>query len=85
MEKKFEIYKQIGKISKINNGYTKELNYISWDDREPVYDIRTWNQEHTKYGKGVTITAGEMRILQDLLKDRKFLGEINENFNKDNY
>ncbi len=46
--KKFEIYKHIGKVSYINNGYTKELNYISWDDREPVYDIRSWNENHTK-------------------------------------
>ena len=46
---KFEIVKHIGKLSYINNGYTKELNFISWNNREPVYDIRTWNQEHTKY------------------------------------
>lgn len=82
MENKFEIYKHIGKISNVNNGYVKELNYISWNDREPVYDIRAWNQEHTKYGKGVTITPGEMRLLQELMKDRKFIGEKNDNFNK---
>ncbi len=57
---KFEIVKHIGKLSYINNGYTKELNFISWNNREPVYDIRTWNQEHTKYGKGVTLTLREM-------------------------
>ena len=54
---------------KINNGYTKELNFISWNHREPVYDIRTWNQEHTKYGKGVTLTLREMALLQDLMKE----------------
>lgn len=27
--KKFDIYKQIGPISMPNNGWTKELNYIS--------------------------------------------------------
>ena len=70
MTDKFEIYKHIGNISEDNNGYIKELNYISWNNREPVYDIRTWNTEHTKYGKGVTITAGEMKVLQDLIKDK---------------
>jgi len=30
--------------------------------------IRTWNQEHTKYGKGVTLTLCEMALLQDLMK-----------------
>ena len=64
---KYTVYKHIGTISKPNNGWIKELNYISWDDREPVYDIRTWNSEHTQYGKGVTITAGQMVALKKLL------------------
>lgn len=70
MKLKYEIYRHIGNLSKPNNGWIKELNYISWDDREPVYDIRTWNEDHTKMGKGVTITAGEMKQLQELIKDK---------------
>lgn len=66
---KFKIYKHIANISKPNNNWTKELNYISWNDREPVYDIRTWNENHTKYGKGVTITAGEMVVLKNILAE----------------
>jgi hypothetical protein len=69
MKHKFEIYQHIGDISQPNNGWTKELNYISWDDREPVYDIRTWSADHTEYGKGVTITPGEMKVLQELIKE----------------
>lgn len=69
MKLKFKIYKHLGNISNTNNGWTKELNFISWDDREPVYDIRTWNQDHSDYGKGVTITQGEMKRLQELIKD----------------
>ncbi len=65
--KKYNIYKHIGDLSKSNNNWTKELNFISWDEREPVYDIRTWNTEHTQYGKGVTITASQMAILKKLL------------------
>lgn len=68
---KYEIYKHIGDISDVNNGWTKELNFIRWDDREPVYDIRTWTKDHTKYGKGVTITPGEMKRLQALIADAK--------------
>lgn len=66
---KFQIYKHIGDISKPNNGWTKELNFISWNDREPLYDIRTWNADHTEYGKGVTITSGEMATLKALLEE----------------
>lgn len=67
----FYIYKHIGNLSNANNGWTKELNYISWNDREPVYDIRTWNENHTEYRNGVTITAGEMKRLQDIINDKK--------------
>ncbi len=73
MNKSFKIIKHIGNISKLNNGYIKELNFISWYDREPVYDIRTWNEEHTQYGKGVTITIKEMKELQELLKCEKLI------------
>ena len=71
MKLKYVIYKHTGNISNPNNGWTKELNYISWDDREPVYDIRTWNQDHSEYGKGVTITQSEMLRLRELIKDTK--------------
>ncbi len=67
--KKFNIFKHIGNLSLPNNGWTKELNYISWSNREPVYDIRTWNADHTEYGKGVTITMRQMVILKNLLDE----------------
>lgn len=65
--KKYTIYKHIGNLSQRNNGWTKELNFISWDNREPVYDIRTWNEEHTAYGEGVTITASQMEVLKKMI------------------
>ncbi len=67
--KKYKIYRHIGNLSQFNNGWIKELNFISWDDREPVYDIRTWNMEHTAYGKGVTMTAGQMAVLKNMLNE----------------
>ena len=47
------------------------MNFIGWDKREPVYDIRTWTEDHSRYGKGVTLTQGEMRELQKLIADVK--------------
>lgn len=67
--RKYTIYKHIGCLSEADNGWTKELNYISWDDREPVYDIRTWNAEHTKYGRGVTLTVRQLSALKSLLSE----------------
>ena len=70
MKHEFLIYEHIGDISKPNNGWAKELNFIGWDKREPVYDIRTWNEDHSEYGKGVTITQNEMLRLQELVNDK---------------
>lgn len=67
--KKYVIYNHIGDLSKPNNGWTKELNLISWDNREHVYDIRTWNADHTEYGKGATFTSSQMVALKKLLDE----------------
>ncbi len=69
MEMKCEIYEKIGKLCKENNGWTKELNLVSWNNREPVYDIRTWDEMHEKCGKGVTLTRGELMALKALLNE----------------
>ncbi len=67
--KNYVIYRHIGNLSKSNNGWVKELNFISWNNREPVYDIRTWNQDHTRYGKGIMITPKQILILKELLSE----------------
>jgi hypothetical protein len=64
---KYEIVKQIGLLSKSGSGWTKELNLIRWNDREPKYDLRDWSAEHEKMGKGVTLTREELLTLRELL------------------
>ncbi len=66
-EIKFEIIKNIGTLSESTKGWTKELNLISWNGREPKYDIRDWDPEHEKMGKGVTLTEEELQKLKELL------------------
>jgi len=66
-EIKYEIIKKIGVLSKSNSGWAKELNLISWNDREPKYDIRDWSADHGKMGKGVTLTKEELAALKELL------------------
>jgi len=53
---KFEIKKHIGVLSENAKGWKKELNLVSWNEREPKYDIREWSPEHDNMGKGVTLT-----------------------------
>lgn len=64
---KCEIKETVGTLSENNKGWSKELNLISWNDREPKYDIRDWAPEHEKMGKGVTLSADELKVLRDLL------------------
>ena len=64
---KYEIIKTIGVLAEGSKGWTKELNLISWNDREPKYDIREWAPEHEKMGKGVTLSSEEMDKLKELL------------------
>ncbi|NLN48820.1 MAG: hypothetical protein GX154_07020, partial [Clostridiales bacterium] len=40
---RFEIIKTIGVLSESAKGWTKELNLISWNGREPKYDLREWD------------------------------------------
>lgn len=68
---KFEIKETIGILSESAKGWKKELNLVSWNDKEPKYDIREWSPDHAKMGKGVTLTKEELEKLRD------FLSEIN--------
>jgi hypothetical protein len=64
---KFEIIKKIGVLSQSSRGWSKELNLVSWNDREPKYDIRDWAPDGQTMGKGVTLTKEEMAALRELL------------------
>ena len=46
MELKFEITEELGILSENEKGWRKELNLVSWNEREPKYDIRDWNPSH---------------------------------------
>ena len=64
---KYEIIKEIGVLSESSKGWKKELNIVSWNDGAPKYDLRDWDPEHEKMGKGITLTEDEIRALKALL------------------
>lgn len=66
-EIKYEILEKVGVISTSASGWSKELNLISWNDREPKYDLRDWSADGSKMGKGVTLKKEELSALKDLL------------------
>jgi hypothetical protein len=65
---KFEIVKKIGVLSTSGKGWAKELNLVSWNDREAKYDIREWSPDGQTMGKGVTLTKEELAALKALLE-----------------
>lgn len=65
----FEIVKKIGVISTTEKGWSKELNLVSWNGRDPKFDLRDWNEEHDKMGKGVTLNQDEVNKLKEILEN----------------
>ena len=70
-EIKYELIESIGIVSEGKNGWNKELNLIKWNEREAVYDIRTWSPDREKMGKGITISVEEAKVLRDMLNGLK--------------
>lgn len=66
---KYEVVEEVGVLSEGAGGWQKELNLVSWNDREPKYDIREWDANHEKMRKGVTLTVDELAELKEILKD----------------
>lgn len=61
---KYNVVESIAVLSENPKGWTKELNLISWNGRDPKYDIREWSPDHGKMGKGVTLSKDEMEALK---------------------
>ena len=69
----YEIINEIGVVSD-DGKWRLELNRISWNGREPKYDLRKWSPNHEKMGKGVTLTEEELIALSEILsEEKKFL------------
>ena len=65
-EMKFEIVQHFGVLKERKNGWKKEVNKVSWNDAEPKWDIREWNEEHDKSSKGTTLSDDEAKILFEI-------------------
>jgi len=63
-------YKIIKDFGAFGDGkWQKELSLIQWGNNEPKLDIRPWNEDMTKMGKGVTLDDAEAFDLLGLLED----------------
>ena len=67
-EIQYEIVKEIAVLSTGDSGHTKEINLISWNGKEPKYDIRSFSPNREKCGKGITLNADEAAALLKALQ-----------------
>ncbi len=65
----FEIVKHLGVLSEYRNGFRKEINIVSWNNRNGKVDIRDWDEDHQRMRKGITLTKDEFEALRNLICD----------------
>ena len=66
----FRILEHLGVLRASASGWTRELNYISWNDRPPKYDVRDWTPDHKKSTRGITFTDYEMGRICECVSKR---------------
>lgn len=64
----FEIVEHLGVLSTAANGWKKELNRVSYNGADPKFDLRSWNEDHTKMSKGITLSVEEFEALRKLIQ-----------------
>ena len=62
-----EVIKSYGRFSQGDRNWNKEVNLVSWNGRPAKLDIRNWQRDHEKCGKGIAITREEAEELFKLL------------------
>ncbi len=65
----FEIYKVLGSLTEGGRGMVKQLTCMSWGENAPKFDLRPWNDEYERMGKGVTLSLDEIKALRDILNE----------------
>lgn len=62
-EVKFEIVERLVVLKDRKPAWDLEFNLVSWNGGEPKYDIREWNEDHTRCGKGVALDEESLKKL----------------------
>lgn len=65
-EFKYDVLAEIGTVEEGSRQDTI-VKIISWNDGDPKLDIRKWNKEDEKMGKGISISLENIQKLRDLL------------------
>lgn len=66
---KYEILDNVGVFFNSKNGWTKEINIISWNGADGKVDIRSWSPDYSRMGKGISLTVEEFKALKELMNE----------------
>lgn len=66
LEIKKLIIENLGVLSE-NGSWKKEFNIVQWGDSIAKYDIRSWNKDHSRAGKGISLSLQEIKELKKIL------------------
>ena len=66
---KYEITERLAVLSTSSRGWSKELNLVSWNDRPAKFDLREWAPDHSRMGKGITLSDEEAKMLREALNE----------------
>jgi hypothetical protein len=69
-----EIIESYGVFSRGTRNWNKEVNLVSWNKRPAKLDIRNWQRNHEKCGKGIALNREEaeelVKLLNKILKSK---------------
>ena len=77
---RFDLLERIGVLSRKDNGWTREVNIVAWNDGPGKVDIREWDPDHKRMTKGVTLFEDEAEALTKVLARRYGLTNSGRSF-----
>ena len=67
---KYEVLEECGACTARANGDVVKLRYISWNGRDPKYDLRVWSTDddgNERCGKGIGLAGEELEEIYDII------------------
>lgn len=68
----YEVIEECGTVAKRKGDYELKLRYMSWNGKDPKYDLRPWkiDEEGNEIcGKGIGISGEELEALGALIAE----------------
>lgn len=59
----YKIEQDFGVLGNPTGSWSIHLCLVSWNGRKAKFDIRPWNEDMTKCGKGITLSEDELNSL----------------------